>query len=188
MSATGIATSTMRDALATAYGTAGPYLTLLKALTLQSATSSGATTFSVDLAVAAGDLIVFDQGQASQETVTVGSVSGSGPYTVTPVAALGQAHVLTGANGGLQSHIPATATTVHEVASITRANASWGDPDDGAITTAASAVDVTSGSKVGSIAVMSASTSGDYLDATAVPGQAFAADGTYVPVFIYTQS
>lgn len=186
MSATGVATDAMKNLLAAAYTSNGTYLTLLKALTLQAATSVGATSFSVDLAVQAGDKIVFDQGLATQEEVVVSSVTGTGPYTVTPASALTQAHSLTGPNAGLQSHIPKDATTVHEVAGITRTAASWGSASGGQVTSSASAISVPSGAAVGSIAVFSAATAGTYYDATAVAGQPFSSSGSFTPVYVET--
>lgn len=191
MSATGVATNAMKDLLATAYSTNGGYLSLLRALTLQAATSVGATSFQVDLAVQVGDKIVFDQGLATQEEAVVQAVTGTGPYTVTPVSALTKAHTLTGANVGLQSHIPVSASTVHEVAGITRVAAGWGSVDPGGaapgtVSSSASPISVPSGSTVGSIAVFSALTAGTYYDATAVAGQLFNSAGSFTPTFIET--
>lgn len=162
MSTTGITTDVMKNSLliGPAYTDAGPYLTLLQALTLASPTTAGAVTFTVDLAVAAGDTIVFDQGQASFEQCIVGSFTGGGPYVVTPTSPLTKAHVLTGPNAGLQSHMPKTGATVHEVGSITRSAANWGNPSSpGVVTSSAASITVPINAKVGSLAVMSAATS-----------------------------
>ena len=184
MSATGVMTDAMKNILANAYAGGGLYVTLLKGLTLASPTSAGASTFTVDLSVAAGDKIVFDQGQTSQEECIVGSVSGSGPYVVTPVNVLTNAHVLTGTNAGIQSHCPLASATVHEV-TVTRSAATWGSPSPaGTVTTAAAAITVPALAKVGSMALYSASTSGTYYDATAVAGQNFPTSQPYVPVWI----
>lgn len=159
MSATGLATAAHKNRLAHSFTDAAPYLTVVKGLTLQAPTAAGASTFSVDLLVAAGDQVVFDCGQGSQEACTVLSVAGSGPYTVTPVAPLVNAHVLTGSNSGVQSHIPGSDATFHEVASITRTAASWGDPSPaGIVTSAPAAITLPNSAAVGAVAAMSAAT------------------------------
>jgi hypothetical protein len=181
MSATGLTTDAIKNIAANAYAGAALYLTLLKALTLQSATSVGAATFSVDLSVQAGDILVFDQGLSSQEQVNVSSVSGSGPYTVTPATTLTKAHAASAKIG----HVPVSSSTVHEV-SVTRVAANWGSPSPaGVVTTSADAITVPSGNVVGSVALFSASTAGTYYDATAVNAQDFtAAGGSYTPVWV----
>lgn len=158
MGATGVAVDATKNQLANNYASTALYLSLLRALTLQATVSIGATTFSVDLTVQAGDVLVLEQGLSAQEQVTVSSVSGSGPYTVTPVNALTKAHT----SGAFIAHVPVSTTTVHEVASITRTAANWTAPSPaGVITSAASGITVTSGSGkvVGSLALLSAATS-----------------------------
>jgi hypothetical protein len=157
MGATGVATAAMKNQLAKSYANASPYLTLLKALTLQSATSIGAATFSVDLSVQAGDVLVFEQGAAGQEQVTVLSVTGAGPYTVTPSTALTKSH----ASSAKIAHVPADATTVHEL-TVTRTATNWGAPSGGTLTSGASAITVSSGSGniIGSVALMTAAATG----------------------------
>jgi hypothetical protein len=186
MGATGVATTAMKNQLATNYASTALYLTLLKALTLQTATSVGASSFSVDLSVQAGDVLVFEQGGANQETATVASVTGAGPYTVTPVNALTKSH----ATSAKISHVPVSSTTVHEL-TVTRTAASWGSASGGVITSAASAITVSSGAGnfVGSLALYSASTAGTYYDATPVAVQDFTAtSGSYTPVWVETVS
>jgi hypothetical protein len=189
----GIATVTGRNALANAYATAYPYLTLLRALALQANTVVGATTFAVDLSVQAGDKIVFDKGQVSEEEVTVVTVTGSGPYTVssfttaTGGSSLTKAHIISGQNQGLQSHIPKDSTTVHEVASITRVAANWASAANSAVVASPGTISVP-GQTIGAVAVYSASTSGTYADAGAIPGQQYNVAGTYQPVVSYTQT
>jgi hypothetical protein len=116
----------------------------------------------------------------------VSSVTGSGPYTVTPVNALAKAH----ASGAFLAHVPKDATTVHEVSGITRTAASWGSPSPaGVITSSAGAITVSSGAGkvVGSLAVYSAVSSGTYYDATPVSAQSFVSvGGTYTPIWIET--
>jgi hypothetical protein len=186
MGATGVASDTMKSQLANNYASTALYLTLLRALTLQATVTVGATTFSVDLSVQAGDVLVFEQGLSAQETVTVSSVTGSGPYTVTPVNALAKAH----AAGAFLAHVPKDATTVHEVSGITRTAASWGSPSPaGVITSSAGAITVSSGAGkvVGSLATYSAVSSGTYYDATPVSAQSFVSvGGTYTPIWIET--
>jgi len=187
MSATGLTTDAIKNIAANAYAGAALYMTALQPLTLQSATSVGATSFSVDLSVAAGDQIVFDLGLPTQETVVVQAVSGAGPYTVTPVSPLAQAHSLTGSNAGKQSHVPLTSSTVHEVTGVTRVAANWGSPSPaGVITTAASGITIGSGKSVGSVALFSASSAGTYYDASAVAPQSFPSGGTFSPVWVET--
>lgn len=186
MSATGLVTDAMKNVQASAYGAAAPYLTLLKALTLQGgALAAGATSFSVDLSVQVGDVLVFDVGLATMERVTVQSVSGAGPYAVTPTAPTAQAHAASARIG----HVPVSAATVHEV-TVTRVAANWGAPSPaGVITSAAGAITVPSGNVVGSTAVFSALTAGTYYDATAIPTLDFTnASGAYTPVWVETFS
>lgn len=153
MSATGLATNIAKNALATAYARLGQYVSVLQALVLQSATPVGATTFQVQLAVQAGDVIVLDQGLTTQEQVTVQSVSGaSSPYTVTPATPLTQAH----ASGAKCAHVPLNSTSLHEV-SVTRVASNFGNPTPaGVSTSSASAITVPSGNIVGSLALFSA--------------------------------
>lgn len=181
MSATGLTTDAMKNIAVNAYTAAGLYLTVLKALTLQSATSVGAATFSVDLSVQAGDILVLDQGLSTQEQVTVGSVSGSGPYTVTPTAVLTKAHAANARIG----HVPKDATTVHEI-SVTRVAANWGSPSPaGTVTSGASAITVPAGNIAGSVALFSASNGGTYYDANAITAQDFSASsGSYTPQWV----
>lgn len=185
MSATGLTTDAVKNVAANAYAGAALYVTLLKALTLQSGVSAGASSFSVDLAVAVGDILVFDQGLSTQEQVTVQSVTGSGPYTVTPATTLAKAHVANARIG----HVPLTSATVHEI-SVTRVAANWSAPSPaGVVTTSASAISVPSGNVVGSVALFSASTSGTYYDASAIAAQDFSvASGTYTPLWVETFS
>jgi hypothetical protein len=184
MSATGLTTDAIKNVAANAYAGAGLYVTVLKALTLGSGTTVGAASFTVDLSVAAGDILVFEQGTSSQEQITVQSVSGSGPYTVVPATTLTKAHT----GSAKIAHIPLTSATVHEL-TVTRVAANWGSPSPaGVITTAAGAITVPSSSVVGSLALFSASTAGTYYDATAVTAQTFTASGSYTPVWVETFS
>lgn len=178
-----INTTTMRNALATTYGSTGPYLGLLSALTLQTAASAGAITVSVDLSVAIGDTLYFDYGQGTAESRVVTGVSGAGPYTVSH-SALTFAH----SSGALVSHIPIA--TIHEMSggSYARVAATWGAASNSAITSAAAAVNVPAGGKVGAVAVFSAITAGNYLDSNPVAGQSFSSAGTYTPVYTETLS
>jgi hypothetical protein len=186
MGATGIATDAMKTILSNAYTGAGLYITLLKALKLQAATIANAATFSVDLTVQAGDVLVLDQGLSTQEQVTVQSVSGAGPYTVTPVTRLVFAHAI---NANI-SHVPLNSTTVHEIGSITRVAASWGAQSPaGTVVSAAASITVPSGNIVGSLALFSASTAGTYYDATPVQALDFtSASGGYQPIWTETGS
>jgi hypothetical protein len=185
MSAYDLRTDAIRNIEANAFAGACLYMTLLKALTLQSATSIGAATFSVDLAVATDDILVFDQGLTSQEAVTVLSVTGSGPYTVTPTAALTKAHLV---NARI-AHLPRTSSTIHEV-TVTRVAANWGSPSPaGTVTAAPGSITVPSGNVVGSIALFSASTSGTYYESNPVTAQDFTSSGgAYTPAWVETFS
>lgn len=183
MSATGLVTDAIKTAQASNYSSLCLYMTLLKALDLQAATSVGAATFSVDLSVQAGDVLVLEQGLASQETVTVQSVTGSGPYTVTPTTPLTKSHAI----HSKISHVPLNSSTVHELA-VTRVASSWTTPvgaPAGRIVTSAAAITVPAGAGnvVGAVALFSASTSGTYYDATAVNAQDLTAGGTYQPAW-----
>jgi hypothetical protein len=187
MSATGLVTDAVKNIVANAYAGAALYLTPLQPLTLQTATGVGAATFTVDLSVAAGDVVVFDLGLASQETATVQSVTGSGPYVVTPTTPLTKAHATTGSNAGMQSHVPLTSATVHEVAGVTRVAASWGSPSPaGVITSGAGGITIGSSKSVGSVALFSASTAGTYYDASAVPPQSYPSGGTFTATWVET--
>lgn len=174
MSAIGLTTDAIRNAVAAAYTTACVYVGLLKALTLQAGAAAGAATFSVDLSVQAGDVLVLDFGLAAQEQVTVQSVTGSGPYTVTPTSPLAKAH----SSGARISHIPISSTTVHEI-SVSRVAAAWGSPSPaGTVTSTPSfTVSAGAGNVVGSVALFSASTAGTYYDAGASPVQDFSTTG-----------
>lgn len=181
MSATGLTTDAIKNVAANAYAGAALYITLLRALILQSAASAGATSISVDLSVQAGDILVIDQGLSTQEQVTVSAVSGTGPYTAT-VSALSKSH----SSGAFVSHIPLTSSTVHEMSSITRVAANWTGPSPaGVITSSASAITIPSGQVLGSMALFSASTSGTYYDATAVTAQDFrTSGGSWTPLWV----
>ena len=174
-----------RNTLATAYGTANPYLTLLLGLKMSAAVAVGATSVTVDLSVAVGDTIVFDFGQSGvQESKVVTGISGSGPYTASFSAT-------TIAHGGnlIASHLPALASGAHEVPGITRIAANWGAASASSITAApASSFSVASGYNIGAVAPVSAVTGGTLGDADAVPGQNFASAGSYAPSFTYTQN
>lgn len=185
MSFAGAATDAAKNAVVNAYAAVALYVTLLKALTLQAGTAPGAASFSVDLSVQAGDILVFEQGGANQEQVTVQSVTGSGPYTVVPVTPLAKAHA---ANVRI-AHIPVSSSTVHEIA-VTRTAANWGSPSPaGTVTTSAAAITVPSGNVVGSLALFSASSGGTYYDATPVNAQDFTTTGgAYTPVWVETAS
>jgi hypothetical protein len=178
-----INTVTQRNTLATAYGTAGAYIGLLSALTLQGAISIGAVSFSSDLSVAVGDTVVFDQGLSTQEARVVSAVTGTGPYAVT-VPATTFAH----SAGALISHLPAAATG-HELVggAYARVASGWGSVDNSAIVSTPTPINVPIGAKVGSVAIFSAISAGAYLDASAVAGQFFATAGTYTPTYTYTQ-
>jgi hypothetical protein len=192
MSAYGADTDAAKTVLANAWKGAYLYFSLLQAPILQSSTVVGASTFSLDISVQAGDKVVFDVGLATEEMVVVQSVSGAGPYTVTPVTPLAKAHSTTTRNG-MQSHVPLNSTTVHEIAGLTRVAASWGsatvDPlgvgGPTTVTSAASALTVPATRKYGSVSLHTASTSGTYGGAAAVPPQDTGAGGTsYQPLWV----
>jgi len=194
MGATGLVTDSAKNDAANNYATVGPYLTLFRALQLASNVAIGGTSFVVDLSIQVGDIVVFDQSLSTQEQVAVLAVSGSGPYTCTSFqtttgsTTFQKAHVTTGPNLGLQSHLPLNATTAHEVASITRVAANWGSPSPAGVITSSSGVLTVPGQTIGSIAVYTASTAGTYKDSTAIPGQAYTIAGTYQPVWVETFS
>jgi hypothetical protein len=174
--ATGYVTDLAKNTFAAAFGTAAPYLALLKALTLQTGVAAGATSISVDLSVAAGDQLVLERGTANEESVIVGSpVTGTGPYTVPLASSLTKAH----ASGTFISHMPLTSATVHEVA-VTRVAASWGAPSPaGQITSAAAAfTSIPASTVVGSLAAFTALTGGNYFDSTPVPAQQYPTGGS----------
>lgn len=54
--------------------------------------ASGVTSFTAPAGASAGDVLILGPGTANQETVTVQSVSGAGPYTITLAAATTKAH------------------------------------------------------------------------------------------------
>lgn len=194
MGATGLVTDSAKNDAANSYATAGTHLTLFRALQLSANVSVGGTSFIVDLSVQAGDIVVFDQSLSTQEQVAVLSVTGSGPYTVTSFqtttgsTTFQKAHITTGPNLGLQSHLPLNSTTAHEVSSITRVAANWGSPSPAGVITSSAGVLTVPGQTIGAIAVYSASTAGTYKDSTAIPGQAYTIAGTYQPVWVETFS
>lgn len=192
MSVYGPDTDAAKVVMANAWKGAYTYFSLLQAPILQASTAIGATSFSLDISVQAGDKVVFDVGLASEEMIVVQSVTGSGPYVVQPTAPLTKAHS-TATRNGMQSHIPLNATTVHELAGVTRVATSWGsatvDPlgvgGPTTVTSAASAITVPATRKYGSASVHTASTSGTYGGASACPPQDSGVAGTtYQPLWI----
>lgn len=176
----------MKNVIASAVSGAGLYFGFLRALTLQASTTVGASSFSVDLSTQSGDELVFEQGTANQETATVLSVTGSGPYTVTPTAALTKAHN----SNAFISHMPKDGTTVHEMTSVSRTAANWSSPNPaGVVTSAAASVTMPSGQVLGSVGMFSASTSGTYYDSSPVLAQDYRATGApYTPIWVSTSS
>jgi hypothetical protein len=72
------------------------YVAMHKVTTLSASASAGAGSISVAAAVAAGAKLVLNAGfDTTEETVYAGTVTGSGPYTVTLVNAAGAAATLT---------------------------------------------------------------------------------------------
>jgi hypothetical protein len=172
-------TTEAENSLAGDTGTLMAYLSLLQAGTLQASASSGQPVISLDLNVAVGDTIKFYSGVTLQETHTVSSVTGTGPYSVTLDANLANTY----GSGVLVSIVPKSSASagVHEVAGITRVAAAWGAAAGGVINLTGTPVNITvgAGAKVGAIAAYSALTAGTLEASESVPPESFTSAGTF---------
>lgn len=172
-------TTEAENSLATDSGALMAYVSVLQPITLQATAASAQKVISSDLNVGVGDTLKFYSGTTLQETHTVASVTGTGPYSVTLDSNLANTYN----SGVLVALVPESSASVgvHEVAGVTRVAMAWGAAGGGVINLTGTPLSISVGasSKVGAIAAYSALTAGTLEASEAVPPEAFTSAGTF---------